>query len=177
MTPVCAFVFASLCVPQAYAPVTKTWAMYTTPPHGFDVTAVHRRGIEIDVSESDSFQMVLPVAVDRACLQGWCTYYQRHCSASECTYEISNPTKPDSVGVALNIEIDIRGRSKEILRKTVHDLSLAMGTYDARPAGYLPLASFDREARSDHIIGCSRSVWFEGCERPRFPQAGRPAHL
>ncbi|HEY2069901.1 MAG TPA: hypothetical protein VGG48_10135 [Rhizomicrobium sp.] len=178
MTPICTFIFASLCVPQAYAPVTQTDAMYTVAPHGFDPAAERRLGVEVDVWQSDLLRMVLPIAVDRACTRDWCTYYQRHCSATDCVYEISSPIRSDpDGGVALNIEIKIHARSKAILRKTVRDLALAMGPDDAPPVAYLPLASLDHETIPHQMKGCSRSVWFQGCGRPPLPEAGRPTQL
>jgi len=178
MIAVCALVFASVCIPQSDLAVTMTGSMYDRTNPTFDQTTADRRGMTIGIFESDQINLTNSLFIDRACAQGWCIHYKRHCDAAmrDCDFTFDAPMREADYGAAgLRLSIKIHARSKQIMIRTMRGLSIALGGEPA--VAYLPLIRLDREEASGSEGHCSRVVWFEGCDRPPLPGLPRPARL
>lgn len=179
MVPVCALVFASLCISQGDLEITDTWSMIVMKDHGFSTEAVKRRGVEIDAMESDEYVFANGLFLDRACADSWCVSYIRHCKTTSCKFEVGSSVRENALRgeVILGANFEIRARTQAQLRSIMKTLVIALADRDGAPHAYMPLTRLDRESTPKAGGQCSRIVWFEGCDRPSRPGLPRPEHL
>lgn len=177
MLTVCALILASLCIPQDYVPVTKLEGQVVQIHPTFDPAVSRRRGIEIDAIEGDNGNIAGSLFLDRACADGLCVYYERHCDNARrfCRFDISPPAKDNARGSTIFFDaIEIRARDRALMARTIAALDVALR--DGTTMDLLPLAALDHETHGSRGR-CSRVVWFEGCDRPTMPGLPRPAQL
>lgn len=174
MHPICALVFASLCISQHDLEITSTFSMVVMKDHGFSQESVKRRGVEIDAMESDSFHDVNPLFMDHACGNGWCLNYTRQCKETACKFEVTGPYQENAVRGATGIgtSFEIHARTKSQLQHFMNTLTVALADRGATPHAYLPLSRLNGGQRP--LFRCSHVVWYEGCYRPRLPVKPRP---
>ena len=177
----CAALIGSLCVPQEYVPVSAFSSMVNTPSL-FDAEQSRRTGIYILAWSSDSFGLASTLGVDRACAQGWCVYYRKHCDPSRHFCEVAQAdtvreSDPGRSGLTLYKGFRIEARNQADLRRVMGRLRFVV-SIDDRPSDILlPLAAFARNSPDiTDFIGCRRSVWVEGCSRPPAPELRRFEH-
>ncbi len=179
MLPVCALVFASLCIRPGDLEITNTWSMVVVKDHGFSADAVKRRGVEIEAMESDNYNITNGLFLDRACADGWCLNYTRHCAPTSCKFEVTSPFRQDGLRgeAAIGTNFTIHARNKAQLRSFMKTLVVALADGDDAPHAYMPLTRLGRESNPAPQPHCSPVVWYEGCPRPRLPMMKRPDHV
>lgn len=175
MHPVCALVFASLCISQHDLEITSTFSMVVMKNHGFSPEAVKRRGVEIDAMESDSFHGVNGLFMDRACSEGGCLNYTRHCEETVCKFEVTAPPFRETGlrgDAAIGTSFEIHARTRAQLHAFMKTLIVALGDSFRKPVGYMPLERLSGGEKP--LFRCSSVVWYQGCSRPRLPMKPRP---
>lgn len=163
MIPVCAVLFASICVSQTYAPATKLWAMFTTQNH-FVQKEADRLGAQISIDASDELETVAPASMNRVCAEHRCVYYRRHCETSiKCTYACS--VASDSINeLTLTESLEIRAQSRAAMLRTQENVWIELAEHGRGRS--LQLSSLDQESVSTEPVHCSASIWIQGCRPP-----------
>jgi hypothetical protein len=169
MSPVCAIVFASICVSPPYATATKTWSMVNTPNH-FVAGDARRKGIEIEIGSSDELTSVAAASMNRICRRDWCVYYRRHCDVGllSCSWAYSVEA-PDTGEILLANSMDIHARSRATMTQAKTHLWVIQQSQDQQPTGFIPLTELDQSSPSTKALFCSSRIRIQGCKPPRRP--------
>lgn len=173
-------VIGLLCVPPDYVPLTRSFAMFVQVdergkqlPERFDEALSKRRGIEISSIDSDYFQVVSTLGLDRVCTQDRCAYYRKRCEPTACHYRITTVSKdhgaPQGLMVSMEPNVEVRAPTPAALRKIIGRLRYVL-KYESKSPVLIPLTRFSHESPSLNMRGCMRSIWVQGCPRPEFPQ-------
>jgi hypothetical protein len=174
MHPVCALVFAGLCLSRHDLEITSTFSMIVMKDHGFSQEAVRRRGVEIDAMESDSIEVVDGLFMDRVCSNGWCLNYWRDCQETVCKFGVTDAFREAAPGreAVLAMSFEVHARTRSLLRGFMNTLWVVLSDESRSPMAYVPLSRLSGGHK--RLFYCSPVVWYEGCSRPTRPLMKRP---
>jgi hypothetical protein len=131
-----------------------------------EATAMRNSGVDIEIYQSDNLQDLGTAGNNRACKEGRCAYYRKHCSAEGRVCEYAGGF--DAAGVARFISgwsMKITAKSISALQRAQSALSLDIGKRADGTEIYLPLSVLNEESNSTNLFYCgaNQSIRIQGC--------------
>jgi hypothetical protein len=180
MIAVCAVLLRFLCVSAPDA----AFAHYSSivgplPENRYDAAEAKRRGVDISAWDSDLIYIGLAIGFHKACADGACVFYRRHCDENKCVWLLGATFKeaPDAAPetFVVNSGVNITVRDPREMARVVRGLKIAAFDDKGTEIGSIPLARLNAESADiDAFTSCSQVDWYQGCPRPEFPWMRRP---
>ena len=174
MTPICAVLFAGICVSPTYAPATTKQAMFVSH-QTYQAKKAESLGVEILIDSSDELIPTASATMNKLCRLHSCVLYRRHCDKKifSCSFVYSGASD-DKGYFYRTTSLDIRANSKASLSRALENVWVVLGA--GREKFYISIARLDAESSTTSPLDCSNDTWIQGCQPSRRFRAIRPSH-